>query len=116
MKLTDAGKFRLEEIRIAMKKDTRETVVFDAIRELGEKHGIVVPSYTNDDVFTLVRRGMTSSGNVRPLNQKSRGASIVLPLVGDIQWYNLLKRKLGASTFGEVVKQAMSDYDSKHMS
>ena len=115
MKLTDAGKFRLEEIRIAMKKDTCEAVVFDAIREIGEKHRIAVPSYTNDDVFTLVRRGMAPSGNVSPLKPKIREASIILPLVGNWQWYDNLRRKLKVATFGDVVKLAMRDYDKKYM-
>ena len=116
MKLTEDGKFRLEQIRIAVKKDTTEAVVFAAICELGEKHGIEVPSYTNDDVFTLVRRGLAPSGNVSPFKSKIRTADIILPLVGDSKWYDDLRRELKVSTFGDVVKRAMSDYDKKYMS
>ena len=116
MKLTEAGKFRLEQIRIATKKDTPEAVVFAAVCELGKKHGINVPSYTNDDIFTLVRRGLAPSGNVSPLKSKIRKADIILPLVGEPKWYDDLRRKLKVSTFGDVVKRAMSDYEKKYMS
>ena len=115
MKLTEDGKYRLEQIRIAVGKGTTDAVVFAAIRELGKKHGIEVPAYTDDDMFRLVRRGLAPSGNVQALKGKNRSADVILPIVGDSKWYDDLRSKLKVATFADVVKTAMSNYDKKHL-
>ncbi|MBC7836919.1 hypothetical protein H7X87_04055 [Acetobacteraceae bacterium] len=113
IQLTAEGRKTLEDLRVAAKKATGDEVVFTAIRRLGKRHGIRVPKYKDADMFALVRGGLAPIENVRPMRMPKwmpANADVIIPIVGEAIWRYDLIRVLGASSFKQVVRQAMHDY------